>query len=115
MAVTGMVDQGHTVVFDSSGSYALNKKTGRIIPFNRHAGGWNIEMELEPPARANDITLRQLAELRAGNIPTRETYGVAEYHDELAEVEEYEPRQRVYTDIKSACDRGPFGRPGTRL
>ena len=112
MAVTGMVDQGHAVVFDSAGSYALNKKTGRKIPFARHAGGWNMEMELEPPARANDLTKQQLAELyRRGPQPER--YGVAEFHDEIAEIEEPRPGRRTWhADLKSACAPGPFGRPG---
>ena len=69
MAVTGMVDKGHTVVFDSEGSLALNKKTGRKIPFSRHAGGWDLKLDLEPPETANETTKHMLAELASAFLP----------------------------------------------
>ena len=73
-----------------------------------------MEIELEPLSRADDLTRQQLAELCARG-PQPERYGVAEFHDEIADIEE--PRRDAcqrswYPDLKSACARGLCGRPG---
>lgn len=65
MSVSAMVDKGHTVIFDSAGSYAVNKKTGRTTKFTRSAGSWHVSFDLEAPDVANKVMAAHLAELSA--------------------------------------------------
>jgi len=64
LAVCDMVDNGHAVLFDSSGSFALKKATGQKTNFQRVGKGWNLTLELEAPAKANRVMGQMLAELR---------------------------------------------------
>ena len=64
IAVSDMVDHNHAVFFDSSGSYALNKRTGRKTPFERKGRGWDLKLVLEAPTKANSVMAGMLAELR---------------------------------------------------
>jgi hypothetical protein len=104
LAVAGMVDKSHTVVFDSAGSYAVNKKTGQRISFKRHPGGWNMDMTLEAPDGANIACQQQLAELKSADETER--FEVVIVEKSKAELEE---------DAKDKwCQVGPFGRPVRR-
>ncbi len=64
LAVVDMVDKNHTVVFDSGGSYAVNKATGRVAQFTRKAKSWEIDFELEAPETANRVACDYLATLQ---------------------------------------------------
>ena len=66
MAVCRMVDNGHAVLFDSGGSYALNKKTREKTMFVREGRGWDLELDLEAPEKANKVMNEILAEIRDG-------------------------------------------------
>ena len=111
VSVTGMVDQSHTVIFDSEGSYALNKRTGRKVPFSRHAGGWNLEVELESPEKANEVTHQMLADMQ--KKPPEEAYGVAIYKDG-GDYDDNECGVCGCDELKTWTAPGPFGRPGGR-
>ena len=63
LAVADIVDQNHAVLFDSAGSYALNKKTGEKTMFSRVGRGWNLKLDLEAPNKANKVMQQILAEL----------------------------------------------------
>ena len=73
MAVCDMVDHNHSVLFDSSGSYAINKKTGRKTTFTRTARGWDLRLVLEAPAKANEVMAGVLAELREKSASSEQT------------------------------------------
>jgi len=64
LAVCDMVDNGHAVLFDSSGSFAIKKATGQKTNFQRVGKGWNVTFDLEAPAKANRVMSQMLAELR---------------------------------------------------
>ena len=64
MAVCDMVDAGHTIVFDSEGSYAVNKRDGTKWWFARVGKGWELSLDLEAPERANQEMSRIMAEMR---------------------------------------------------
>jgi hypothetical protein len=64
LAVCQMVDANHTVLFDSSGSYAINKRTGLKTPFTRKNGDWHLKLNLEAPKTANKVMGQVLAEMR---------------------------------------------------
>jgi len=64
LAVCDMVDHGHAVLFDSTGSYAIKKATGQKTNFQRVGKGWNLTLDLEAPAKANRVMSQMLAELR---------------------------------------------------
>ena len=64
MAVCDMVDHNHAVLFDSGGSYAIHKKTGRKTTFTRNGRGWDLKLVLEAPEKANEVMAGVLAELR---------------------------------------------------
>ena len=53
MAGCEMVDAGHILVFDSGGSYAVNKKTGRVTQFKRKPKGWELTLDIAAPDQAN--------------------------------------------------------------
>ena len=59
-----MVDKNHAVLFDYGGSYALNKKTGKMTPFERKARGWDLKLQLDAPNHANQVMKQMLAELK---------------------------------------------------
>ena len=59
-----MVDHGHAVLFDSSGSYAINKASGKKTAFVRKGKGWDLTLQLEAPERANAVMHQVVAELR---------------------------------------------------
>ncbi|CAK0896643.1 unnamed protein product, partial [Prorocentrum cordatum] len=54
-SVSEMVDAGHRVVFDAGGSYAENKSTAVITPFQRRNNVYEMEMELMPYSKAKDV------------------------------------------------------------
>ena len=64
LAVCEMVDMRHTVLFDSSGSYAVNKVTGVKTPFVRKGNDWHLKVTLEAPDKANKVMEQILAEMR---------------------------------------------------
>ena len=64
LAVCDLVDHGHAVLFDSTGSYALNKKTGIKTAFQRNGKEWDLKMQLEAPDKANEVMGQIIAELR---------------------------------------------------
>jgi hypothetical protein len=64
LAVCEMVDAKHTVLFDSSGSYAVNKVTGVKTPFLRKGNDWHLKLTLEAPDKANKVMSQILAEMR---------------------------------------------------
>jgi len=64
LAVVDMVDKNHTVVFDSGGSYAVHKTTGRVTNFTRKPKSWETGFELEAPEMANRVACDFLAALR---------------------------------------------------
>jgi hypothetical protein len=66
MAVCQMVDNGHAVLFDSGGSYALDKRTREKTMFARAGRGWDLELDLEAPEKANKVMSEILAEMRDG-------------------------------------------------
>jgi hypothetical protein len=62
--VCDLVDHGHAVLFDSTGSYAVNKKTGVKTAFLRQGKDWNLRLTLEAPQKANEVMGQILAEMR---------------------------------------------------
>ena len=64
LAVCDLVDNNHAVLFDSSGSYAINKKTGAKTRFARSGRGWDLKLTLEAPEKANEVMKEVLAELQ---------------------------------------------------
>ena len=64
LAVCDMVVEGQAVLFDSSGLYALNKKTGEKIWFRCSGKGWELKLHLEAPNQANEIMNEIVAEGR---------------------------------------------------
>ena len=54
MAVKPMTQQGHWVCFGPDRAFAYKPETGRVIPFEPTGSGWNLTMELEAPADANE-------------------------------------------------------------
>jgi hypothetical protein len=68
LAVCDLVDHQHAVLFDSGGSYAINKRTGVKSPFTRNGKDWELKLTLEAPDTANAVTagiMAQLAEVKA--------------------------------------------------
>ena len=63
LAVCDMVDRDHAVLFDSSGSYAVNKTTGRKTQFARVGRGWDLKLMLEAPEKANKVMAEVIAAL----------------------------------------------------
>ena len=53
MAVKPMTEQGQWVCFGPDRAFAYKIETGRVIPFEPTATGWNLTMELEAPENAN--------------------------------------------------------------
>ena len=49
LAITDLVDNNHTVIFDSGRSFAVHKKSGMETEFSRSDGGWNLTLDLEAP------------------------------------------------------------------
>ena len=64
LAVCDLVDRGHSVVFDSTGSYATNKLTGVKTQFDRVGKDWLLRLTLEAPQKANEVMAQVMAELR---------------------------------------------------
>ena len=64
MAVCDMVDCDHAVLFDSGGSYAMHKKTGKITPFVRKGKGWDLTLEIDAPEHANEVMKQVISELK---------------------------------------------------
>ena len=64
LAVCSLVDNGHTVLFDSNQSYCLHKESGRKTFFQRRGRGWVFTVELEAPEKANKVMTSILAELK---------------------------------------------------
>ena len=64
LAVVDLVDKGHAVLFDETGSFAVHKRTGRKLQFHRRGQGWDFDTELEAPANANKTMTQVLAEVR---------------------------------------------------
>ena len=53
MAVAHLCDSGHRVVFDNEdGYYAMHKKTGRKMGFQRSGNVFDVELEVVPFAQA---------------------------------------------------------------
>ncbi|CAK0890329.1 unnamed protein product, partial [Prorocentrum cordatum] len=65
-SVSEMVDAGHRVVFDAGGSYAQNKSTGVIAPFQRRNNVYEMEVELMPYSKAKDVIGRAEAWSKPG-------------------------------------------------
>ena len=55
VSVSDMVDAGHTVTFNQERSYARHEATGVEIEFERTAGVWTLEMDVEPFEEAQKI------------------------------------------------------------
>ena len=64
MSVADMVDQGHMVVFDSDGSFAVKKDSGRKTRFDRSGKKWQLHVQLEAPEKANQKVSQIMAEMR---------------------------------------------------
>ena len=64
LAVCDMVDNGHTVVFDKEGSFAVNKATGQRLSFSRQGKKFLASFDLEAPEKANRVRSQILAEMR---------------------------------------------------
>jgi hypothetical protein len=64
LAVCDLVDRGHSVLFDSTGSYAMNKRTGEKTPFARVGKDWILRLTLEAPQKANIVMAQAMAEMR---------------------------------------------------
>ena len=64
MSVADMVDQGHMVVFDSDGSFAVKKDSGRKTHFDRSGKKWQLHVQLEAPEKANQKVAQIMAEVR---------------------------------------------------
>ena len=58
MAVCDMVDHNHAVLFDSGGSYAIHKKTGRKTTFTRNGRGWDLKEGSAGPTAPLDVVRR---------------------------------------------------------
>ena len=63
MAVCDLVDHHHAVLFDSGGSFAMNKKTGVKTAFVRSGKEFHLKLLLEAPEKANSVMAGILAEL----------------------------------------------------
>ena len=64
MSVSDMVDHGHMVVFDSDGSFAVKKDSGRKTHFERTGKKWQVNLQLEAPEKANQVVAQIMAEMR---------------------------------------------------
>ena len=64
MSVSDMVDHGHMVVFDSEGSFAVKKDSGRKTHFERTGKKWQVNLQLEAPEKANQMVAQIMAEMR---------------------------------------------------
>ena len=65
MCVADLVDANKTVVFDSEGSFSVDKSTGQRLQFERRGKGWDVEFELECPTEANN-TVSELVRQQKG-------------------------------------------------
>ena len=64
MSVPDIVDQGHMVVFDSEGSFAVNKDSGRKTHFERTGKKWQVNLQIEAPEKANKKITQIMAKMR---------------------------------------------------
>ena len=64
MSVADMIDHGHMVVFDSEGSFAVNKDSGRKTHFERTGKKWQVNLQIEAPEKANKKMTQIMAEMR---------------------------------------------------
>ena len=64
MAVKPMTEQGQWVCFGPDRAFAYEIDTGRVVPFENTASGWNLTVELEAPSDANE-KLRTVMEVAA--------------------------------------------------
>ena len=89
------------MVFDSSGSFVIDKATGEKQPFERKGKGWDLTLELQAPEAANqyfqELKALTKAEQRSTDNPQIQIF----IADQSIGVE------------KQSSD-GPFGRPGFR-
>ena len=104
LSVIDMVKMGHTVVFDESRSFAYHKETGEEIEFERTATGWDLELEIEAPDKANEVAKQ---------------YALAAMHDNTAASQNKNSGQKSVSVVvaQSSADAfenrldGPFRRP----
>ena len=117
LAVKAMVKKGNTVVFDDTGSFSVNKKTGRRLDFEDTSGGWDLVLELEAPDEANRVKATLLAELKE-EAKQEEQKAQTSVHVHVgpdAHVEVRTPgasgeRQVLEATTGGTHDMGPFGR-----
>ena len=64
MSVSDMVDHGHMVVFDTEGSFAVKKDSGRKTYFERIGKKRQLNLQLEAPDKANQVVAQVMAEMR---------------------------------------------------
>ena len=67
MAVAHLCDSGHRVVFDNEeGYFAMHKKTGRKMGFQRSGNVFDVELEVVPFAQAPNACSVETAAAAAG-------------------------------------------------
>ena len=77
LAVADLIDTGHAVLFDSSGSYAMHKKTKSIQPFRREGQGWKVDFDIEAPDKANEVLQQLMEEIKAIRTPPQQPMQLA--------------------------------------
>ena len=94
------MDNNKTVIFDTTGSFAVDKRTGDKQMFERKGKGWDLTLDLQAPEVANE----EFSKLPALAAVEKET------------VEQPQISLLIGAQAEAECvgADGPFGRPGYR-
>ena len=100
LCVADLVDNNKTVIFDTTGSFAVDKRTGDKQMFERKGKGWDLTLDLQAPDAANE----EFSKLRA----------LAAVEKETVEQPQISILIGAHAEAECVGADGPFGCPGYR-